>query len=278
MRIAVIHDGSDVDVLGQVVLACDAADVLILDVDVTAPSASEAAALRAGDAILRTGCARALQIAEERLAGPGVATVSPPAWPVAADLASHARAHGLAVRDEHVVTALDRAGAAAAVDRLGGFPLGVRAADEARGDDLVRVDSLPSLYSALDLLHAGPTTTLLGPWEPAPALWRVLGVDGAATHAATRVTTGLSWYGPGGAVRTGGAREDVADLACATLAVLGARVGVVDLLERSDGTLAVLHAESPPPWGEVGAWGGRTAHAAIVRALASEEGADRPSG
>ena len=134
------------------------------------------------------------------------------------------------------------------VEALGGFPLVMKMPGNSGGVGVLRVDSLPALYSLADYVLARGDTPVLCTFIAESTHWRVIvvGATAVAAYRNTRADGDFRTYG-------GHRREDffevvddhLARLAVRAVSVLRLEHGGVDILEDPHGQLYVLETNFP---------------------------------
>ena len=264
MKLYVIHDGASYGTVHALGPAATTLGAEIVDIAWRFDPLARDVHVGGDDAVLCLGTSAAAELLATslgvdarrcHLVGNAAPTVDPVAqW----------RRRGLPVRRERHVSRFARDDALRAVEELGGFPLGLRTFVRRGAGQVVRVDSEPSLHSAVDYLAETGSALLLGEWIERPLLWRVVIAAGRAIGIGKRHADTLCWNASGGGVVVQGARADVTQLARAALT---GEFGAVDVLERDDGTFALIDAHAPPPLDEVVTWCDDEARIALLRAL-----------
>ncbi len=197
-------------------------------------------ALEDGDGLVALCDAPWALRAERWLAGPGVRTIyrSPlRAWSKVDDRAALHHA-GLPGPDEVPVVA-DRDTLRALVDRLGGYPVTLRAGPRFLGDGVVPIDSPAALFSAVDLALTLPgARPVLRRGDAWHTLRTVVVAEGEAVTAWERSTwVDTPWVSP---------LSDYDDAICAAAAAaVGLRLALVSLTHDRDGAPRVVGAAPP---------------------------------
>lgn len=134
------------------------------------------------------------------------------------------------------------------VDWLGGLPLVLKMPGGEGGVGVMRVDSLPSLFSVVDYLHSLGCAPALMPFIADAVHWRVIvvGDDAIAAYSNPIETDDFrSLAGAGAAAGTARVAPELAALAVAASQAVRTYFAGVDILEHTSGRLYLLEANFP---------------------------------
>lgn len=126
-----------------------------------------------------------------------------------------------------------REGLAAAVERLGGFPVILRAPGGEGGVGIMRLDSLPSLASVADYVKSTRASPILTEFVPDASSWRVIVLGGSAIASYRSIPAPGDFRSNvrGASIEIGDdAPEPVARIAVAAAGALGLEFGGADIL------------------------------------------------
>lgn len=159
------------------------------------------------------------------------------------------------------------------VARVGGFPLIVKILGHSRGVGVIRVDSLPALYSLLDYELSQGANPLLAQYIDEAAHWRLI-VLGDRVIAAYRNRPIANDFRPH--VAEGQTRFDIApseamqDVAVRAVHSMQLEFGGVDVLEQADGKFYLLETNFPCYFGHAEEFGGVDIAGMMVDYLAAK--------
>lgn len=231
--------------------ACTARGIEYREIDARSFLYDDDDQLAPGDLLYRPATSLAAMRVEQFLFGPGVATFyrdplgaffTPASSPLLFQRA------GLPIPRTYFCHSADRRFLDACAERVGGFPLVVKMLGYSRGVGVMRVDSLPSLYSVVDFAVAQGGAPLITAYVDASTHWRV-NVVGARAVAAYRNAIEANDFRTYArldpADYTADVRPDLAELAIASIDALRLETGGVDILEHPSGRLYLLESNFP---------------------------------
>lgn len=134
------------------------------------------------------------------------------------------------------------------VERLGGFPVVVKMLGYSRGIGVIRVDSLPALYSVMDFATAEGKTPQLMAYVDEAVHWRltVVGDRVASAYRNTQEIDDFRTYASESHEDfTAPAPPGMAELAVGAVRALRYEFGGVDVLQHPSGRLYLLESNFP---------------------------------
>lgn len=251
MRLICVNDGVPSLTLDQLSAACKARSVEYFELDAPAFAFSSDLGLLRGDMLYRPAVSIAAIRVEQFLVHDGVATFyADPMGPFFAAGSHHLHFQrlGLPKPRSIPVVSSEREILRAAVAAVGGLPAVVQVGGWHRGVGTLRVDSLPALFSLIDLLLTEGHAPFLCAYIDNAAHWRLI-VIGDQVVAAYRNHLDQDDF------RTSSSRapEDFTTLPPAAMAELAVRavqalrleLGGVDVLVHESGRLYLLECNFP---------------------------------
>lgn len=259
--------------------ACAAREVQFLPMDAGEVRSWNVGPLPPGAILYTPAVSRRALALEERLWGPGVATV------YAGSLGPLRQVHASTAVFLHAGLPIPRAIVAnnarpdhleAIVAALGGLPVVVRLEGYSGGRGILRADSIAALASLLDNLAARGVRPEVVEFVPDAESWRVAVVGGRAVGATRGVIAAGDFRSAESSDPSdylAAVPEDMAALAVAATAATEALAAGVDLLRRPDGQLVVLEANTPFYFGHLQRHGIDVAGALVDTLLGATAGA-----
>ena len=251
LRLTYIDDGVPKETTRQLRAACETRDVAFAPVDPGRFDLATAEPLGYDDLLYRPAVSNAAMMAEQWLYSPSVATFytdpGGPFFSYSNSTVLFARA-GLATPRSFPVIDANRERLRSHVEVLGGLPVVVKLLGWSGGVGTMRVDSLPALFSLIDLLKAQGNTPWLMAYIPDAVHWRVIVLGAAAIAAYTnpREVDDFRTFGnTDPAAFTTEVPPRLATLAVGAVAAQRLEFGGVDILEHASGRLYLLEANFP---------------------------------
>lgn len=231
--------------------ACDARGIPFHEVNAPAFDFSPDAELAPGDLLYKSAVALSAGRVEQFLASEHVATFYATPSRAFFDCMSpslYLERAGVPVPRSVYCHSIDRTRLRAAVERLGGLPIVVKAPGGEGGVGTMLADSFPGLVSLLDYVRSTGATPRLVAYVPDAVHWRAVVVGSRVVAAYPNPTADgdfRSWPSLDAAAYTARPAADLEEVAVAATRALDLEFGGVDVLRHASGRLYVLEVNMP---------------------------------
>ncbi len=251
LRFYCVNDAVPVETIDLLRGACATRDIPFVEVDAPSFDFDPDRRLTAGDLLYRPAVSPAAGWVEQFLYAPGVATFYRDADGIFFDpscaplLFQHA---GLPTARTVYASTTDRTLLKQFVEHVGGLPVIVKMLGGEGGVGVMRVESLPALYSLMDFAHALGRAPLICAYVDDSVHWRVVVVGDRAVAAyrnPPEVDDFRTYASDDTHDVTANPDPALAEVAVRAVAALHLEFGGVDILRHPTGRLYVLEANFP---------------------------------